>query len=201
MTQVISAIRTGSPRSQPAALQGGKTYFVDQLLTVEYYKPMFKIRSKGSLLVALFLISLAMVLVPVWLIHPFRPQTTQSIRAAYLIRSIAPVATLIAAASAVAASIFLWRRGRWLKRVLTVFCLTIIFACAWFARQNHFEWMFRPLPNPSYAHAHTVDFVDPDDMILAVNIKGDAVAYPVRQMAYHHIVHDTVGGQPLVATY
>jgi hypothetical protein len=27
------------------------------------------------------------------------------------------------------------------------------------------------------------------------------VAYPVRLMAYHHLVQDVVGGTPLVATY
>jgi hypothetical protein len=27
------------------------------------------------------------------------------------------------------------------------------------------------------------------------------VAWPVRQMAYHHLVQDTVGGVPVVSTY
>jgi hypothetical protein len=27
------------------------------------------------------------------------------------------------------------------------------------------------------------------------------VAYPVRQIAYHHLVEDSVGGVPIVATY
>ena len=30
---------------------------------------------------------------------------------------------------------------------------------------------------------------------------GERVAYPVRLMGYHHLVADTVGGVPLVATY
>jgi uncharacterized protein DUF3179 len=34
-----------------------------------------------------------------------------------------------------------------------------------------------------------------------VEIAGDAVAWPVRQMAYHHIVQDEVGGVPVVSTY
>jgi hypothetical protein len=72
---------------------------------------------------------------------------------------------------------------------------------AWFARQNHFEWMFNPLPDPTYAPATRVDFVDGRDMVVAVEIDGDAVAWPVRQMGYHHIVQDTVGGVPVVSTY
>ena len=39
------------------------------------------------------------------------------------------------------------------------------------------------------------------DMVLAVENQGEAVAYPIRLMAYHHVVQDTVGGVPLVATY
>jgi hypothetical protein len=38
-------------------------------------------------------------------------------------------------------------------------------------------------------------------MVIAVDIKGDAVAYPVRQLAYHHIVQDVVGDTPIVVTY
>jgi len=37
--------------------------------------------------------------------------------------------------------------------------------------------------------------------VLAVNVNGDSVAFPVRQMAYHHIVQDVVGGMPITATY
>ena len=38
-------------------------------------------------------------------------------------------------------------------------------------------------------------------MVLAVDTGADAVAYPVRQLAYHHLVADAVGGTPVVATY
>jgi hypothetical protein len=40
-----------------------------------------------------------------------------------------------------------------------------------------------------------------DDRVLAVNIGNESVAYPIRLMAYHHLVGDTVGGTPIVATY
>jgi hypothetical protein len=46
-----------------------------------------------------------------------------------------------------------------------------------------------------------VDFVDDRDMVVAVEIAGDAVAWPVRQMGYHHIVQDKVGGVPVASTY
>jgi hypothetical protein len=61
--------------------------------------------------------------------------------------------------------------------------------------------MFNPLPNPAYAKAADAAFVNDDDRVLAVTIKGESVAYPIRLMGYHHVVEDTVGGTPIVATY
>jgi hypothetical protein len=43
--------------------------------------------------------------------------------------------------------------------------------------------------------------VGEDDIVLAVKINGESAAYPVRLMAYHHLVEDVVGGTPIVATY
>ena len=37
--------------------------------------------------------------------------------------------------------------------------------------------------------------------MLAVERNGEAAAYPVRQVAYHHIVQDVVGGVPVAVTY
>ena len=44
-------------------------------------------------------------------------------------------------------------------------------------------------------------FVDPNDLVLAVSADGDAAAYPIRQMAYHHLVNDRIGRTPAVVTY
>ena len=53
----------------------------------------------------------------------------------------------------------------------------------------------------SFSGAAQNHFIGDHDMVMALAIDGDAVAYPVRQIAYHHVVQDTVGGVPLVATY
>ena len=82
-----------------------------------------------------------------------------------------------------------------------VLVLLPLLPATWFARQNHFEWMFNPLPNAAYAKAADASFVGDSDMVLAVSIAGESAAYPVRLMAYHHVVQDVVGGTPIVATY
>jgi hypothetical protein len=150
---------------------------------------------------AAFLFALAVTVIPVWLIQPFRAQTPAGVRAAYSFRAAAPEITLMAAVVLFGVSMLLWRRITNWKRTAIVFCFLLTLGCTWFAFQNHFEWMFRPLPNPSYSRAGQASFLKTDDMVLAVNLNGDSVAYPVRQLAYHHLVQDTVGGQPIIATY
>lgn len=74
-------------------------------------------------------------------------------------------------------------------------------AAAWASRQNVFERMFAPLEEARFAAAGEADWVAEDDPVLAVERNGEAAAYPVRQLAYHHIVQDVIGGEPVVATY
>ena len=69
------------------------------------------------------------------------------------------------------------------------------------SRVNVFERMFAPLAAPKFVAAEAVDFIEPGDMVLAVGTGAEAVAYPVRLLAYHHLVHDRVGERAIVATY
>lgn len=146
--------------------------------------------------------ALAMVVTPVLKIAPFKAQTPEALALSYALRSWSPVATALALLLSLLIVAFLWRGLRsWWARAILALLLAPVLAAAWFARQNHFEWMFAPLPNPGYAAASEVDFVADDEMVLAVELNGDAVAYPIRQIAYHHVVQDTVGGVPVVTTY
>ncbi len=46
-----------------------------------------------------------------------------------------------------------------------------------------------------------LDLLPADEPVVAVEIDGDARAYPVRIMIWHEIVNDTVGGVPVSVTY
>lgn len=154
------------------------------------------------ILLLLVLAVVAVVAVPVYLIQPFSPQTERNLEISFVLKSWAPIATLIAALISTALAIFLWINSRrWFGKALLIAPLFVVLVCAWFARQNHFEWMFNPLASSGFAKANEADFVADDEMVLAVNINGESVAYPVRQMAYHHVVQDVVGGTPITATY
>lgn len=148
------------------------------------------------------LAAVAFAFVPVWLIQPFKPQTERALAVGYEVKRLAPWATLALLAAALLLAERTWRasRRRW-ARALAVLLLFPVVGAAWFSRQNVFEWMFTPLEAAAYAPAAEVDFVGDEDMVLAVERGGERVAYPVRLMAYHHLVADTVGGVPVVATY
>jgi hypothetical protein len=144
---------------------------------------------------------LVIVLTPVFLIMPFKAQTPRTLEVSYVMRRWSPSFTLVASAAIVLLTIGLWAGSRWWGRIILALVLAPVFAASWLARQNHFEWMFNPLPNPAYAKAAEVTFINDNDRVLAVTIGGESVAYPVRLMGYHHVIGDTVGGTPIVATY
>jgi hypothetical protein len=152
-------------------------------------------------LLLLITTSLAVVAIPVFVISPFKAQTAAGVEWSYLLRRIAPWTTILMLLLALPLSLRMWRGARWWSRMALLILLVPLVAAAWFARQNHFEWMFHPLPNAAYAKVSEANFVHDNDMVLAVAINGEAVAYPVRQMAYHHVVNDVVGGKPITATY
>lgn len=154
-------------------------------------------------LLLVVLVALALVAVPVWLIQPFSPQTPRALEVGYALRRWSPLVTMALAAVGLALVFLLWRDSRrWWAKAFMLLLLAPLFASAWFARQNHFEWMFSPLGAAGYARAEeAAAFVGDGDMVLTVERGNERAAYPVRLMAYHHLVEDTVGGVPIVATY
>ena len=167
-------------------------------------KPTSKTRPRLLLwfgLLVILMIGLAVVIAPIWIIQPFKPQTPRGLEVSYLLRRISPVITVIASFGVVALAALLWQSSRWFLKVLMVLLMLPLFAATWMARQNHFEWMFRPHASIAFSPASQATYVGDTDMVLAVKNNGEAVAYPVRLMAYHHLVQDIVGGTPIVATY
>ena len=153
-------------------------------------------------LFAIAFVAVAFVVVPVWIIQPFKPQTARGVQLSYTLRLWSPLVTILSLASCLFLVASLWQGSkRWWKKAFLVVILIPLLASAWFARQNHFEWMFNPLANAAYVKVDQAAFVTDSDIVMAVESNGEAAAYPIRQMAYHHLVQDTVGGTPIVATY
>lgn len=154
------------------------------------------------LLLALFSISIAVVFIPAWFIQPFKLQTPERLQISYFLHHSSPVITVAVLVIAILIAVSLWKgTRRWWGKTLLVLLFGPLLLTTWFARQNHFEWMFKPLPGPGFSDVNDSAFVADDDMVVAVEINGDAAAYPIRQIAYHHVVQDTIGGTPALVTY
>jgi hypothetical protein len=160
--------------------------------------------SRGAVLALILMLALALavVLVPGVLIRPFAAQSPGGVALSFMLRRWSPWITVATLAGVLAAAAVIFRAApRWLPRAAAGLGCVVVAAAAWVSRQDYFEWMFRPLPDARFVRAAAASFVQPRDMVLAVVQNGDAAAYPVRQLAYHHLVEDSVGGVPIVATY
>jgi len=58
-----------------------------------------------------------------------------------------------------------------------------------------------PLDFPKYLKVDEVDFLEGNDIVIGIEINGDARAYPIRILNWHEIVNDNIGGKEVVITY
>jgi len=141
-----------------------------------------------------------MFFVPAVIIRPFAYQAPRALVVAMALRQHAPWATLIAALMCAGLAPMIWRGANWWRRTLLAVGMVLVTFSAAMSRMNYFEWMFHPVASPGF-EAEDQSKLDAKEMVLAVKFGPDARAYPIRQIAYHHIVNDVVGGVPIAATY
>jgi len=151
--------------------------------------------------IALALAAAAVALAPILLQNPFASQTAGALGVAHALRTWGFPLTTALAAIVIALVVSSARRTRWWGKALLVLPVAVALAAAWVARQNPFEWWFNGVPRPRFVPILEATFVEPNDLVLSVSIDGDAAAYPVRLVAYHHVVNDRIGGTPAVVTY
>jgi hypothetical protein len=163
-------------------------------------------RGKNSQLISwlvfagLVCVTVALFLFPAIIIQPFRFQSPRWLIRAIAVRQQAPFWTgLTAAGASLAALLLWWRISRWKKAAL-ITGLCCAFTAAVMARVDYFELMFHPVPAAGFDSAGSSK-VEASEMVMAVNFNGDARAYPIFEMAYHHVLNDVVGGVPIAVTY
>ena len=154
----------------------------------------------------------AWVAVPVWLLQPFAPQSEAAVTWSWQLRRLAPAVTVALTALSLVFAAALWpapaaapappaRMRGVARRLLLVLLIAVSGATAWFARQNHFEWMFRPFPDARFVAAAAAGDVPPEEPVIGVAQDGHAIAFPITRIGYHHLVNTTLGAVPIVATY
>ena len=149
-------------------------------------------------LLAMFCLSL--FLIPAFIIRPFRHQSEKALELAIAVNRIAPALTVAALVGVLALSVRLWRRSSRASRTGIVMAVVLSAGSAVMVRQNYFEWMFHPIGAAGFISAGDAHLGD-KEMVMAVRIGRETRAYPIVQMAYHHILNDTVAGVPIAVTY
>ena len=146
-------------------------------------------------------VSLVAVGYPIYVIRPFRHQGARELAWALAVSRFRPAITVMSALTAVLATILCWRvQPIKLKRGLSGAGAAVVVVLAFLARVNIYELMFHPDIHPSFSAARDVK-LDGAEKVVAVRIGGEARAYPIRGMSYHHVVNDVVGGVAIAATY
>jgi len=137
---------------------------------------------------------------PLTIIQPFKRQDPVQLQRALFVFQIAPGVAIVLACLAILAVGLLWKNVRILPRIACVVLLLMACAAAALTRINPFELMFHPAGAPKFLAVEDSK-VAPDDMLIAVSLNGQAHAYPILEMGYHHVINDWIGGVPIVATY
>ena len=60
---------------------------------------------------------------------------------------------------------------------------------------------FVVLDDPEVIPGNQATWLDPEELVMGVAVGDEARAYPISQMAYHHIANDQIDGEPYLVTY
>ena len=144
--------------------------------------------------------AIGLFFIPAFIIRPFTHQSARGLDLAMILRQRAPWGTLGAALVCFLVALVLWGTvNRW-RKVLLAAVMVLVALSAVMSRINYFEWMFHPVESAKFEFASTSK-LGGGEMILAIRYGADARAYPIREMAYHHILNDVVGSVPVAVTY
>ncbi len=163
------------------------------------------------LMAILAAVAMALSIYPSYLLAPPQAHTPEDIAHAFQMRGLAPWLVLAVALLSVFVGVTVWRlpkRPGIFRRVLLGTALVVLMAplvvAAVISRGTIFERMFASLSEvelESDTASDTLNPVGDDEMVMGISVGGASRAYPIRIVGYHHIVHDTLGGEPVVATY
>jgi Protein of unknown function (DUF3179) len=148
------------------------------------------------------LLAFATEILRVYFIMPFPgSQHSDTIGIAYFLNNNAVWLRIIALALVLPPLFYYFRKGRiWQKILLSLPILLYVVIAYFFNFRFLADKMFRQ-PKEKLFASGTVDAVDSNKLIIGVALHGEARAYPIEVIGYHHQVRDTVGGQPVMVTY
>ncbi|GLC25186.1 DUF3179 domain-containing (seleno)protein [Roseisolibacter agri] len=153
----------------------------------------------------LFLVGIACLVIfeiaNVWLVMPLPgSQRLRSIDVAYALYGARWAVRAVCAALILAGLRAAWRapgRRRWIVPASLAVAAAVVWAANVRMAADH---MFRRPKRLVMAPAAR-STVDPNRLVVGIEIDGDARAYPLQYLGYHHQVRDSVGGRPVLVSY
>jgi Protein of unknown function (DUF3179) len=157
-------------------------------------------RFLSGVLIILALSTIAVFFIPAFIIRPFAYQSPRGLLLAMAIRQRGPIISLMLAIASLLVAAVVWQNAKKWARIAVIVLMLFVAFSAVMTRLNYFEWMFHPVDAPRF-EAESASKLDKGEMILAVRYGSDSRAYPIREMAYHHILNDVVESVPIAVTY
>jgi Protein of unknown function (DUF3179) len=157
-------------------------------------------RGSWVILGLLTFVCVALFMIPAFVIRPFTHQSARGLWLAIAVKRVAPILSVVALLGLLIVSARLWRRSSLWLRAAIVPALLLSLCATVMVRENYFEWMFNPIKAAGFTSPSDAKLAG-GEMVMAVRIGSEARAYPIVQMAYHHILNDTVAGIPIAVTY
>jgi hypothetical protein len=146
-------------------------------------------------LFALVLLNLILAAAPVAILLPPIAHTPGLLAFVFLAKRVAPVVSALSAVFAI------WMMTRAWRSILVVLSFAVIAATAVFARINYVEWFFPSARGAEMAQIGSFQGIQENDMVIGVSLGGMSRAYPVRYLAFHHMLNDQLGRAALLPTY
>lgn len=127
-------------------------------------------------------------------------QRMRSVDFAYAVYQWRWVARVVLGVLTVAGFVAMWRAGGW-RRPAAVVAVGVAGLVAWATNfQMAADQMFK-LPRTLTMAPPAASSVALDRLVVGVELNGEARAYPLQYIGYHHQVRDSVGGQPVLVSY
>src|SRR5579883_3344293 len=153
-----------------------------------------------------FLLGWLVLFVPeilrIYFIMPFPgSQVDDTINIAYFLHKYIFYIRILGAAIIVVPLYQYIRDGRWFKKVGAIlFALVYLLAFYFATRIAQADRIFVQPKHKVFASVDSNN-VDERNYVIGVALNGEAKAFPIQFIGYHHQVRDTIGGTPVIVTY
>jgi Protein of unknown function (DUF3179) len=137
----------------------------------------------------------------VWVIMPLPySQRVRSIDVAYTLYTWRWVLRGVFGVMLLAGLLPIWRAGGW-RRWFTVPAIGAVIGVAYATNFVMAADRMFLMPERVTMASASANTVEKNRLVVGVALNGDARAYPVQFIGYHHQVRDTIGGEPVPVTF